>query len=691
VFCDSGFLDIRTRPKVQPQPVQNDSNQTTSGSPWMIWIVGLIGCALLLPFLVRRDAAPPATPAPTPTEPTPLPADPPLVAVPQSPATPTNTHSYQADGIDRFRPLEEPANGYVSSTVCRECHESQHASWHESYHRTMTQVANSKTVLGDFENREFTFPGGEHYSLGRSGDEYWVEISNHPQLKAASGSDKVRLPVVLTTGSHHMQVYWFATGQGRNLGILPVVHLNGEEQWIPRDAAFIKPPNAPHSLEMARWNYTCNTCHTTDPRAEFDNESKSYDTRVSEFGISCESCHGPGDAHVNFQRGQAKLPPDDQTTVGDPIVNPATLDHRKSSQVCGACHVTHRRIDPKGKFTNYLPGQDYEKARRPLRMTEEFIAPLLKGATNEVELRKDLQKQFLAQFWPDGTIRIAGREYNGFIDSACHTRGEMSCISCHRLHQTGSDKRPVKEWANDLLQPSKQDDRGCLQCHDAGDYRSTAHTHHPLNSSGSSCYNCHMPHSVYGLLKAVRSHTIDSPVVKPATASDRPNACNLCHLDRTLEWTGKHLADWYGTPQPELSAEQREVAAGPLWTLKGDAGMRAMMAWHLGWEPAREAAITDWVAPYLSILMDDPYPAVRVIASRTMRKNPDYRQIAYDFLAPKQQRREPTLQVLAAWQKKQTGQTHQPTTLIGADGKPVMKKFLALLKARDQRPVVLAE
>ena len=69
-----------------------------------------------------------------------------------------------------------------------------------------------------------------------------------------------------------MQVYWFATGQGRNLGILPLVHLNGEERWIPRDAAFIKPPNEAHSLELGRWNYTCNTCHTTDPRGGLANE-----------------------------------------------------------------------------------------------------------------------------------------------------------------------------------------------------------------------------------------------------------------------------------------------------------------------------------------------------------------------------------------------------------------------------------
>jgi hypothetical protein len=35
----------------------------------------------------------------------------------------------------------------------------------------------------------------------------------------------------------------------------------------------------------------------------------------------------------------------------------------------------------------------------------------------------------------------------------------------------------------------------------------TAHTHHASNSSGNECYNCHMPHTTYGVLSAIRSTT----------------------------------------------------------------------------------------------------------------------------------------------------------------------------------------
>ena len=165
--------------------------------------------------------------------------------------------------------------------------------------------------------------------------------------------------------------------------------------------------------------------------------------------------------------------------------------------------------------------------------------------------------------------------------------------------------------------------------------------------------------------KAVRSHTVDSPKIDVRHRSGRPNACNLCHLDQTLEWTAKHLADWFDQSIPTLNEEQRTIAAGPLWTLTGDAGMRALMAWHLGWQPARDADKSDWRAPYLATLLEDPYPAVRVIAARTKEKFPDYRQIAYDFLTPPNPENNPAMQLIKVWQQKQVGQKHFPNTLIG--------------------------
>jgi hypothetical protein len=44
----------------------------------------------------------------------------------------------QASIPEQLAPQKIDDQGYVSSDTCRACHPSQYASWHRSYHRTMT-------------------------------------------------------------------------------------------------------------------------------------------------------------------------------------------------------------------------------------------------------------------------------------------------------------------------------------------------------------------------------------------------------------------------------------------------------------------------------------------------------------------------------------------------------------------------
>src|SRR5262249_13099386 len=201
-------------------------------------------------------------------------------------------------------------------------------------------------------------------------------------------------------------------------------------------------------------------------------------------------------------------------------------------------------------------------------------------------------------FWHDGTVRISGREYNGLHESRCAQRGGLGCLSCHGMHGTDPD---------DQLKPDKQDDGACSPCHD--DVRAQAP---PAPwSEGSRCYNCHMPSTPLGLLKAIRSHRVDSPSAARSLETGRPNACNLCHLDRTLAWTAERLTAWWQLPAVVVPDEERRVAAAVLWLARGDAGQRELVAWHMGWAPAQQASGVTWTVPFLARLLDDPYAAVR--------------------------------------------------------------------------------
>ena len=68
-------------------------------------------------------------------------------------------------------------SGFVSSNECRSCHPREYATWHASYHRTMTQVVGPGTVLADFDDLELRFDG-RPYNLSRRNGEFWVELSD---------------------------------------------------------------------------------------------------------------------------------------------------------------------------------------------------------------------------------------------------------------------------------------------------------------------------------------------------------------------------------------------------------------------------------------------------------------------------------------------------------------------------------
>ena len=557
------------------------------------------------------------------------------------------------------RPISVRDEGYVSSRSCRACHPHQYATWHASYHRTMTQVASPQSVLGDFDNVRLT--GNSHtYQLGRQGDQFWIEM-DEPVLSGSGEMDlilddeepvegrtkakssRVQRPIVMTTGSHHYQVYWWPTGNGRKVENLPFIYLLNERRWIPRGAAFLKPPVDGGHEQPGRWNIDCNRCHATHARPRIDRPARldlaTADTIVAELGIACEACHGPGERHVRINGDPLCRYQSHFSDAPDrSIVQPARLSPRKSSQVCGHCHSVnafYSQTDAENWVQHgfrYRPGDELERTRHVVRPNDDRN----KAARKAI---RHMDPNFMNDhFWPDGMVRISGREFNGLVETVCHQRGELSCLSCHSMHKAPEDPRTLVQWADDQLTHGMEGNQACLQCHKMSADRIADHTHHAPASSGSLCYNCHMLHTTYGLLKGIRSHHIDSPRVDVTLKTGRPNACNLCHLDQTLDWTAERLAQWYGQSIPALTDDQRTIAASLLWLLQGDAGQRALLAWSMGWQPARDVSGSKWMSPFLAQLLDDPYDAVRFIAHRSLCEQPEFRKIEYDFVGPPEER-----------------------------------------------------
>jgi hypothetical protein len=219
------------------------------------------------------------------------------------------------------------------------------------------------------------------------------------------------------------------------------------------------------------------------------------------------------------------------------------------------------------------------------------------------------------------------------------------------------------------------------------------HTHHRSNSSGSECYNCHMPHTTYGVLKAIRSHQISSPRISDQLATGRPNACSLCHLDKSLASAAEQLHGWYAHAKPDLSREQHDVAESVRLALVGDAGQRALMAWHFAWAPALEVSQSAWVPPILGQLLDDPYAAVRCIAERSMKSFGVLLPQSYDFTVSPEERMPAGTIVLENWRKQPSSLQGDPVQTLANRNDPerMRQAFEQLIQQRNNSAVRLRE
>ena len=598
-------------------------------------------------------------------------------------------------------PLQDSLDrGFVSSNSCQACHPNQYHTWHQSFHRTMTQPASPRSIIAPLdgatlENR------GRKYHVQRIGDEYWVDMVD-PDWEHDRRDRKlsvnvpnppiVRKRIVMTTGSHHQQTWWVAGNQPRTLYNIPFMYLVDDQRIVPREDVFLRPPNAGRSFDV--WNNNCIECHSVAGEPNYLTDYGTYDTSVAELGISCEACHGPGATHIAANHNPARRMDYHRDDLShDPtIVNPHRLDAITSSYVCGQCHgMNILKTKENKEGLRYRAGEDLTKVKMILRTNDDRLTnadradwPRLKRHIDR-EIAKS--SRFLDdRFWPDGMVRVSGREHSAMVESACFGGFELSCLSCHSMHSSSRD---------DQLALGMETNQACLQCH--AEFSTiemlTAHTHHAPTSPGSECYNCHMPHTTYGLLKAIRSHHIDSPTAQNSLDTGRPNACNLCHLDETLGFTAKNLSDWYGQRMPNLDDDQQNISAAVLWALRGDAGQRALIAWHMGWPAAKRASGRDWLAPYLAHLLNDPYSAVRYIAERSLHQLPGFEKFEYDFIAPAHKLLEYAGRAKSVWMQDRPSSLDRAgnKVLTNPDGSIQHELFNRLTGERDERLMDLRE
>jgi len=449
-------------------------------------------------------------------------------------------------------PPAEPAR-FVGGPACAKCHPQEEARWRGSHHELAMQVADATTVLGDFGGRRFTYHGVTS-TFYRKNDRFLVRTD---------GPDGAlhEYEIAYTFGVYPLQQYLIAFPGGRYQALTicwdtrPLkeggqrwFHLHPEEEILPSDILHWTGP-------YQNWNFMCAECHSTNVRKGYQLATDTYQTTWSEINVSCEACHGPGSAHLDWaeavRAGRRKK--DDPRNglvvrLKEPV--PATWEFDLSRGIA-------KRSRPRVSHTEVETCARCHSRRSVVSAEYVFGQPLLD--THRPALLED------ALYHADGQIKDEVYEYGSFLQSKMFRAG-VTCSDCHDPH---SLKIPVSP------------DAVCARCHREETFNTPSHHFHRPGSGGASCVACHMAPRRYMVVDPRRDHSFRVPRPDLSLRIGTPNACNQCHQDRSSAWAAQVAARWWrrGSPSPPHYGEALHAgraglpgAERLLAGLAGDAG-----------------------------------------------------------------------------------------------------------------------
>ena len=536
---------------------------------------------------------------------------------------------YPDDGYEAWQATGPHSNlrkqDYADPQTCRKCHKKNYDAWHEHPHRKMNLLASADTVVGDFS--------GDASIRYRGGTATFATGEDGLQMTLSRGETTRVYGVDETIGSRFFQYYVGSLVKGpepeahpmyQARFVLPFGYWLDEKQWVPvvhvseevaddlRGDPFEVAVDAQDGKDFYSYNRHCANCHSTFALGDLMLRAFPRMGRYSPHSIHFSMPGFIADAHPEIWPAGKRsfdLSQDQMTSIMGQVTQWTASEHGVSMGVsCGACHLgVKEHAEGRMKKPPFFPNSphlfveyaDEEKKKnigfgRTYRTINSICARCHTGKRPE---------------FGAGMSTWNSVEFTDAFRGACFQ--EATCVHCHEPH------KPIgKTWTR----TPAQDDAMCIQCHKrfVDDRLLVAHTHHKVGSSGSRCMDCHMPRLNEGLQDIVRTHLIYNPTNADMIESNEPNACNLCHTDKPIDWTVKYLGEWYEAEFNEKSIDfsykprEQPVAVG--WLKHHREAVRLVGADCL----IRSGA--EWALEDLVGALDDDFMLNRQFARRGIEK-----------------------------------------------------------------------
>lgn len=461
------------------------------------------------------------------------------------------------------------AEDYVGPDACAECHDEQYELWKSHPHSLMNRHAGDHSMRGDFDGAVLALPTGEVKFVERDG-EYLMEVFNDEGLRR-------RYKVTKTVGSRYMQAY---------IG----VQLVGPE---PKDHDIYKEHRLPFGywFKMKRWlprvfmnAYGDETLVHGIPM----DEAIDGDPRIDLYGANCMNCHntfpyayrifheymaGFPDATVSAELQQLSQLVSATVEVEPSIKDFTYLNERLDPEKhlvtmgvsCESCHFGGREHAIREREIKFLP------TSKLTRISADDPHQIPTGDRNNAYTTRGICTQChsgAAELFPNGAGKGNSREGMDLFAGSCAS--QLSCIDCHEPH-TGT---PPELTGVDLPRHVNS----CIKCHAEYQDEQFASLHAGPGHAQVSCLDCHMPKFTRGVDSLIRTHRISLPIEESMVSAGMANACNACHLDKSVSWAlDQHQKIWGESPKPSKqwhAYDSLQQPAGLNWLASEDSHMR---------------------------------------------------------------------------------------------------------------------
>lgn len=399
-----------------------------------------------------------------------------------------------------YSEVQSNSVAYTGDESCKKCHKTEFQEWKKSDHYMSMLPPNDSTVKGDFNNVTFE-ADGVRSRFFKKGNKFFINTEG-------SDGKNYDFEVKYIFGYKPLQQYLVQFPDGR----LQVPRLSwdvNKKKWFNQYAGQKIPSHdwLHWTGNAQNWNTMCATCHSTNLRKNYDVKTDTYKTSFSIINVSCESCHGAGQQHIDYLNSE-------DYKLGKKVAGSYLNLNKKTSQTAliNTCAPCHARIADISK--THLNSEEIMDNYIPQIPDSEF-------------------------FHADGQVKEEDYIYTSFMQSKMYSKG-VSCIDCHNAHSTR-----LKRIGNQT----------CTQCHLTTKYDVPTHTFHPTGSPSSSCVNCHMPGKLFMGNDYRHDHSFRVPRPDLSVKYGTPNACSNCHKDKSEKALAEAIVKWYGPKRKYHFAE----------------------------------------------------------------------------------------------------------------------------------------